>query len=250
MRRGFQGKIWITCFVFLWNFFFQITAYSLEFNNGLIIPSGKINLYNRKSKIGEYRKEAPLPENTLLNCTGDCGIKLKDLSFVALDGSWFYVRTNKTDRVFEISEGAFGFAFSNLSRQIIFSTPNGTMVVKSMKKEALSEPYTLKGYLYVFQDTTELGIFEGGSLKVLALNEEKIIHKNEPLILSQVFHEDDKPSEQVQKQDQKAKTKQKEKKQGLFQKILTVLILFLGAGVMSAGGSEPSPASPARPSSP
>jgi len=247
MRRGFQGKIWVICYVFLWNFLFQTTTYSLEFNNGRIIPSEKINLYSGKSKIGEYRKEAPLPENTLLNCIGDCGIKLKDLSFVALDGSWFDVRTNKTDRVFEISEGAFGFAFSNLSRQIIFSTPNGTMVVKSMKKEALSEPDTLKGYLYVFQDTTELGIFEGGSLKVLALNEEKNIYKNDPLILSQNINVPDKPSEPDQEQDQKAKTKQKEKKQGLLQKIVAALLLFLGGGLVTADESDPPAASLASP---
>jgi hypothetical protein len=149
-----------------------------------IIPSKKVLLHKDGKKVGEYTAEAPLPENTMLQCQGDCAVKLNDLYVIALDKSVFQVNSTDEGRRLVVQEGTAHFALSNLDRSMTFTTPVGTVSTQQLNLQAASTSM-LKGYLAVTPQSVELGVTEGGSITVLTATGAQTVEAGNRLLLAQ-----------------------------------------------------------------
>ena len=73
MRIFINGKSIIKMILVISIFSFAAAGFSLGLNNARIMPTGKVAMFQGNTKVGEFSKEAPLPEDTLLACQGNCG---------------------------------------------------------------------------------------------------------------------------------------------------------------------------------
>jgi hypothetical protein len=180
----------ITVFVTL---MFASTGFSAGSSAGRILPKGTVSLYHDHQKIGEFTSEAPLPEDTLLSVKGECGVKLKDLYLVAVDKSLFSVATNTDSRRLTVKTGIVYFALSALPRALVFQTPDGVITTHEVMLKAASNGQPLKGYVFVEEGITRVGVLEGGALMMMVDDGQPItIDAGRELRLAQaeIFKED------------------------------------------------------------
>jgi hypothetical protein len=163
-KNKFKFKI-TAAFVIL---VFASTGFSSGFTAGRILPNGKVTLFHDSREIGEFSSEAPLPEDTLLAVQGECGVKLQHLYLLALDQSLFSVSTNESSRMLTVQKGTVYFALSSMPRTLVFQTPAGTITTNEVRLNASSTNRLLKGYVYVEDGITRVGVLEGGSMLLTA----------------------------------------------------------------------------------
>ncbi len=154
----------ITVFVIL---MFASTGFSAGSSAGRILPKGTVSLFQDNQKIGEFSSEAPLPENTLMSVKGECGVKLRDLYLMAADKSLFSVTTDSDSRRLTVKTGIVYFALSALPRTLVFQTPDGVITIHEVILKAASNGGSLKGYVFVEEGITRVGVLEGGAMLMM-----------------------------------------------------------------------------------
>lgn len=175
---------------------FTSTGFSAGLPVGRILPKGKVILFHGNQKVGEFRSEAPLPEDTLLSVQGECGVKLSHLYLVALDQSLFSITTNNRSRTLFVQKGTVYFALSSTPYTLVFQTPGGVITTNEVMLKASSTNRLLKGYVYVQEGITRVGVLEGGSMLVTVADDKpQVVASGQELRLAQadIFKEEGKP---------------------------------------------------------
>ena len=189
---------------------FTSTGFSAGFSVGRILPKGKVTLFHGNQKVGEFRSEAPLPENTLLSVQGECGVKLSHLYLVALDQSLFSITTNNNSRTLFVQKGTVYFALSSTPYTLVFQTPDGVITTNDIMLKASSTNQLLKGYVYVEEGITRVGVLEGGSMIVTVTDDKpQLVAAGHELRLAQadIFKEEGKAEkEKPDETDEPGKT--------------------------------------------
>jgi len=178
---------------------FTSTAFSAGLPVGRILPKGKVTLFHGDQMVGEFRSEAPLPENTLLFVQGECGVKLSHLYLVALDQSMSSITTNNRSRTLFVQKGTVYFALSSTPYTLVFQTPDGVITTNEVMLKASSTNRLLKGYVYVEEGITRVGVLEGGSMVVTVANDKpQVVAAGHELRLAQadIFKEEGKPEKE------------------------------------------------------
>jgi hypothetical protein len=260
-KNRFKFKI-TAVFVIL---IFASTGFSSEFTGGRILPRGKVTLYHGSLEIGEFSSEALLPEDTLLAVQGECGVKLRHLYFLALDRSLFSVSTDNNSRTLTVQKGTVYFALSSMPRTLVFRTPEGLITTNEVRLNASSTNRLLKGYVYVEDGITRVGVLEGGSMLVTAADGKPLeISAGHEIKLAQaeIFKEEEKPKEETPAKKGEAVKTGEEGNAGKTAEaggmsttskvILGVIALggiaaAAGGGGGGGGGSSPPPVSQASP---
>jgi hypothetical protein len=150
-----------------------------------IIPSQKVTLYRGDQVVGEHTKEAPLPEGVVIATNGRCGVKLEDFYLVGEDQSAFSINTTGQQRNLFIDRGTLYFKTSGMRRQLEFITPNGQIGIQRIRLNASATNASIKGYVAVAGDRSELGVSEGGVIDVLTDQGLLTVEPGKKLILSQ-----------------------------------------------------------------
>lgn len=178
---------------------FTSTGFSAGSPLGRILPKGKVTLFHNNQKVGEFRSEAPLPENTFLSVQGECGVKLSHLYLVAMDQSLFSISTNNSSRKLFVQKGTVYFALSSTPYTLVFQTPNGVITTNEVMLKASSSNRLLKGYVYVEEGITRVGVLEGGAILVTVADNDKpqMVTVGHELRLAQadIFKEEGKPED-------------------------------------------------------
>ena len=143
-----------------------VPGFPSELKFARIYPTGKITIYNGDQRVGEFNKEAPFPEGYLIAADGKCGVRMDDIYLVAEDRSLFSVDTSANLRKFLIKAGTVYFAVSKMSHSLSFITPYGNLAVLDILINAAAGSPKLKGYVFVGENVSKVGIIEGGSMIV------------------------------------------------------------------------------------
>ena len=178
---------------------FTSTGFSAGLSLGRILPKGKVTLFHGNQKVGEFRSEAPLPEDTLLSVQGECGVKLSHLYLVAIDQSLFSITTSNSSRTLFVQKGTVYFALSSTPYTLIFQTPDGVITTNEVMLKASSTDQLLKGYVYVEEGITRVGVLEGGSMLVTVADDKpQVVAAGHELRLAQadIFKEEGKTEEE------------------------------------------------------
>ena len=248
---------------------FTSTGFSAGLPVGRILPKGKVTLFHDNQKVGEFRSEAPLPEDTLLSVQGECGVKLSHLYLVALDQSLFSITTNHRSRTLFVQKGTVYFALSSTPYTLVFQTPGGVITTNEVMLKASSTNRLLKGYVYVEEGITRVGVLEGGSMLVtIADDKPQVVASGQELRLAQadIFKEEGKPEKgkaeegkpeetgEPGKTDEAGKASETAAAGGMStttKVIIGVIALGgIGAAIGGGGGGGGDSAPPASPASP
>jgi len=235
---------------------FTSTGFSAGLPVGRILPKGKVILFHGNQKVGEFRSEAPLPEDTLLSVQGECGVKLSHLYLVALDQSLFSITTNHRSRTLFVQKGTVYFALSSTPYTLVFQTPGGVITTNEVMLKASSTNRLLKGYVYVEEGITRVGVLEGGSMLVTVADDKpQVVASGQELRLAQadIFKEEGKSEEG--KPGETGETGETAAAGGMSTttKVIIGVVVLGGIGAATGGagggggGSAPPPASPGSP---
>jgi hypothetical protein len=215
-----------------------------------IYPTGKITIYNGDQKVGEFNKEAPFPEGYLIAADGKCGVRMDDIYLVAEDRSLFSVATSANLRKFLIKEGTVYFAVSKMSHSLSFITPHGHLAVLDILINAVAGSPKLKGYVFVGENVSKVGIIEGGSMIVSTQQGEMMLEPGQQLILAQADMDVGAPEELETSDEEDVKEEEaiegekvgREKKAGMSKNTKIILgvvggaVVIGGIGALAAGG--------------
>lgn len=215
-----------------------------------IYPSNKVTLYRGDRVVGNYTQEAPLPEGSVIASDGRCAVKLDDFYLVAEDQSLFSINTSGEQRNLFIKQGTLYFKTSAMKRAFSFITPNGPINIQRIRLDAASDA-SIKGYVTVAENRSELGVAEGGSMDVFTDNGIKTIAPGKKLILSQADMDIGLPEEAppAAKQPPEPQPQEKSNRTKIAYGALGVaaiagIALGLGGGGGGGGGGTVSPSTP------
>ena len=210
---------------------FTSTGFSAGLPLGRILPKGKVTLFHGNQRVGEFRSEAPLPEDTLLSVQGECGVKLSHLYLVAIDQSLFSITTKNSSRTLFVQKGTVYFALSSMPYTLVFQTPDGVITTNEVMLKASSTNRLLRGYVYVEEGITRVGVLEGGSMLVTAGDDKpQVVAAGHELRLAQADILEEGKTE-------KEKPAETEKTGGMSTTAKVVLgILAIGGIAAAAGG--------------
>jgi hypothetical protein len=144
------------------SFVFAAVGFSANANPARIIPKGTVSVIKDDRVMGEFTREAPLPEGSLLRCEGQCTVRMNDASMVAEPGTIFSLSPMADIIELLIQKGTVYFSINESSRPIQFNTPAG---VVSPREVSLTDG-ELKGYVRVSGNEAEVGVIGGGTMIV------------------------------------------------------------------------------------
>ncbi len=186
MEKLNNNKFFIKLSVVLALTVFSTSGFCTGLNSGRVFPKGKVFIYKDGQKVGEFSKEAPLSNGTLMESKGRCGVKLRDLYLVAEDNAVFSVSTDLYSRKLYVSKGTVYFAVSSMARALMFETDHGNFTAKQVLLNVSTDGGVLKGYINASPDGSELGVFDGGSMIVSTFEGDKIIRPGKRILLAQM----------------------------------------------------------------
>jgi hypothetical protein len=171
-------------------------AFAADLTGARIIPETKVTVHQDGKAIGEYTREATLPPGAALACEGRCGIRLSDLSMVAEDQTVFAIGTESGSRYLHLKNGKIYFALSRLDGSFVFVTPKGAVSADRALRHASTDSGMIKGYVKVDGKSSEIGIIEGGSLKLMTKDKDRLLKPGQKFILAQADLGTETPGEE------------------------------------------------------
>jgi hypothetical protein len=143
-------------------FAFATVGFAASVNSARIIPKGTVSIIKDGNVVGEFSNEAPLPEDSLLRCDGQCAVKMDDAYMVAEPDTVFSVSPMANPNELSVQEGTVYFSIDESSRPLLFDTPAG---VVTTRETSLTDG-ELKGYVRVIGNEAQVGVIEGGTMIV------------------------------------------------------------------------------------
>jgi hypothetical protein len=216
-----------------------------------IYPTGKVTLHRGDAIVGVYTQEAPLPEGSVISTVGRCGVKLDDMYLVGEDQSVFSINTAGGQRNLFIKKGTVYFKTSAMKRSFSFITPDGPISVQSIRLNAAFDDGSIKGYVVVTKNRSELGVAEGGSINVFTDKGLMTIQSGQKMILSQAdmdigLPEDEEPAAQQPPEPEKKGGMSTGKKitYGALAVVAIAALAGAAGGGGGGGGGSVSPSTP------
>ena len=125
-----------------------------------VIPQGEVSLLEDGRAVSQFQSELPLPEGTLMLCSGSCLVQTQNLQLVALDQAVFALAEGKDRWDLTVKSGQIDFAIRSDAKPVSFHTPHDTIQAEGSIVPA-SGSATVKGSIKVSETESVLSIQEG-----------------------------------------------------------------------------------------
>jgi hypothetical protein len=135
-------------------------GFSARTNSARVIPTGKVSIIKDGKVVGEFSKEAPLPEGSMLRCEDKCAVKLDDTYMVVDPGTEFSVTPAAGHTELYAKEGTVYYAMNESSSPLRIDTPNG----EAATGDLTMTDSQVRGYVRVSGNETEIGVIGGGTM--------------------------------------------------------------------------------------
>jgi hypothetical protein len=161
---------------------FSAAAFSAAVNPARIIPSGRVSIIKDGQIVGEISQEAPLPEGSLLRSEARCAVKMDDLYMVAEPETTFSVAPQAAANELTVQQGTAYYSMPGTARPLQINTPPGDA---SIREFSVTDS-ELKGYVWVSDSKTEIGVIEGGTMIVDTASGEMAVTPGEQITIAAV----------------------------------------------------------------
>jgi hypothetical protein len=125
-----------------------------------VIPQGEVSLLEDGKAVSQFQSELPLPEGTLMLCSGSCLVQTQNLQLVAQDQAVFALAEGKARWDLTVKSGQIDFAIRPDAKPISFHTPHDTIQAEGSIVPA-SGTATVRGSIKVSETESVLSIQEG-----------------------------------------------------------------------------------------
>jgi hypothetical protein len=149
-------KVWV---VFM-SIAMTTVGFSASTNGARVIPTGKVTIIKDGRVVGEFSKEAPLLEGSLLRCEDQCAVKLDDTYMVVAPETEFSVTPGAGHTELYAKEGTVYYAMNESSSPLQIDTPNGEVTTGDL----IMTDSEVRGYVRVSGNETEIGVIGGGTM--------------------------------------------------------------------------------------
>jgi hypothetical protein len=160
-------------------------AFSGDIQNSSLIPGDRVTVFRDGEKIAEYTKEMPVPEGSMLFCEGRCVVKLNEIAMVVEDKSTVGIDSQNNSRYLYVKDGTVYFGISAIPQPLVFLTPAGSVSANQIILKAASDTNMLEGYVSVGKNGSEIGVIDGGSLRIATSDGQKILQPGQRILLAQ-----------------------------------------------------------------
>lgn len=182
MIRINKHPLALKVFIMIVSFAFATVGFSANADSARIIPKGTVSVIKDGKTVGEFTKEAPLPEGSLLRCEGQCTVRMNDVYMVAEPDTVFSVSPMANSNELLVQEGTVYFSINETSRPLQFNTPAGVVTTR----QASLTDGELRGYVRVSGNEAEVGVIGGGSMIVDTPNGEMALLPGKQVTLALV----------------------------------------------------------------
>ena len=160
-------------------------GFSAGTHSARVIPTGKVFILKDGQVVGEFSKEAPLPEGSMLRCEDKCAVKLDNTLMVVDPGTDFSVTPAAGHTELYTKEGTVYYSMNESSSPLQIDTPNG---------EATTGDFTMtdsevRGYVRVSGNETEIGVIEGGTIMMETTSGEMAVTPGNAITITSVGSE-------------------------------------------------------------
>ena len=135
-------------------------GFSARTNSARVIPTGKVSIIKDGRVVGEFSKEAPLPEGSMLRCEDKCAVKLDDTYMVVDPGTEFSVTPAAGHTELHVKEGTVYYTMNESSSPLQIDTPNG----EAATGDLTMTDSQVRGYVRVSGNESEIGVIGGGTM--------------------------------------------------------------------------------------
>lgn len=152
---------------------------------GRIMTNGTVSLYKNGKVINSFTEQGPLDDSSLIACDGNCLVKIKGVSLIALDQTRFAIKEVENSVNLYIETGKINFAVSDVSKQFSFYTPDGYLVKTEGFITSASTDNSVKGFMQVTDMGTEIGM-ETGTMILETDEGTKSVGPGQAIVLAQL----------------------------------------------------------------
>ena len=160
-------------------------GFSARTNSARVIPTGKVSIIKDGKVVGEFSKEAPLPEGSMLRCEDKCALKLDDKYMVVDPGTEFSVTPAAGHTELYAKEGTVYYAMNESSSPLQIDTPNG----EAATGDLTMTDSEVRGYVRVSGNETEIGVIGGGTMMMETASGEMAVAPGNAITIAAVGSE-------------------------------------------------------------
>ncbi len=148
-----------------------------------MIPGEKVSILADGKEVNQFRSEMPVPQGTMMACSGSCIIQSQDLQLVARDKAVFALTEERSQWDLTVKTGRVDFAMRSEAKPVSFNTPHDTIRTEQVIVPASSEGL-VRGFVSVTDKGTELSVQEG-ALQVVNQNGSQLVQPGHSILLAQ-----------------------------------------------------------------
>lgn len=160
-------------------------GFSARTNSARVIPTGKVSIIKDGKVVGEFSKEAPLPEGSMLRCEDKCALKLDDTYMVVDPGTEFSVTPAAGHTELHVKEGTVYYRMNESSSPLQIDTPNG----EAATGDLIMTDNEVRGYVRVSGNETEIGVIGGGTMMMETASGEMAVAPGNAITIAAVGSE-------------------------------------------------------------
>ena len=160
-------------------------GFSARTHSARVIPTGKVFIIKDGKVAGEFSKEAPLPEGSMLRCEDKCAVKLDDTLMVVDPGTEFSVTPATGHTELYAKEGTVYYSMNESSSPLQINTPNGEATTGDITMTG-SE---VRGYVRVSGNVTDIGVIGGGTMMMETTSGEMVVTPGNAITITAVGSE-------------------------------------------------------------
>jgi hypothetical protein len=148
-----------------------------------VIPQGKVSLLVDGKEVNQFQSEMPLPEGTLMLCSGRCLVQTQNIQLVAQDQAVFALAEGQARWDLTVKSGQLDFALRTGSKPVSFHTPHDTIQAERAIVPA-SSTAMVRGSLTVTESESVMSIQEG-ALQVMSPDGTQLVEPGQSIRLAQ-----------------------------------------------------------------
>ncbi len=148
-----------------------------------LIPNGAVSVLADGKEVDQFRSEMPMPQGTMMACSGSCIIQSQSLQLVARDKAVFALTEESSRWDLTVKTGRVDFAMRSEAKPVSFNTPHDTIRTKQVIVPA-SSGGLVRGFVSVTEKGTELSVQEG-ALQVVDHRGTQLVQPGHSLLLAQ-----------------------------------------------------------------
>ncbi len=137
---------------------------ALAVTKGRIMTNGKVLMHKNNKVVAAYTNQGPIDENALMECRGNCMVKMQGIALSVVDQTRFALKESQESLNLYVENGKIYFILSDTAHSFAFFTPDGHFIKSEGFIAPASTGSAIKGSIEVTDSATIITMDTGSML--------------------------------------------------------------------------------------